>query len=260
MSTFTYPGVYIQELPSGVHSISGVATSIAAFVGWAPQGPVKETKLIESWSDYQATYGGLDARSLLGYSVNQFFGNGGQQAYIVRLIWDGSIPADGRHQSQHCGHRCRRWGWLRHGPDHGIAGRNRRAGGQGAHRHAPAAEHHHHNRPGCHHLPLGGTITFVAHGNFSDSTQSVVAGATWTSSNSSVVSITTAGVATAAGAGSAVLTVTSGSIASTLAVTRDPRPDSIRPLRSSLPPGNAHAGRRRNACTSTTADRPQPNN
>jgi uncharacterized protein len=32
MSAFTYPGVYIEELSSGVHTIAGVATSIAAFV------------------------------------------------------------------------------------------------------------------------------------------------------------------------------------------------------------------------------------
>ena len=33
----TYPGVYIEEIPSGVQTITGVATSIAAFVGWAPR-------------------------------------------------------------------------------------------------------------------------------------------------------------------------------------------------------------------------------
>jgi hypothetical protein len=85
MSAYTYPGVYIEELPSGVHTITGVATSIAAFVGWAPMGPVDEAVLVQSWLDFQSQFGGLDARSLLGYAVNQFFGNGGQQAYIVRL-------------------------------------------------------------------------------------------------------------------------------------------------------------------------------
>ena len=90
--TFTYPGVYIEELSSGVHTITGVATSIGAFVGWAPQGPVDEATLVESWSEFQTLFGGLDSRSYLGYSVNQFFANGGQQAYIVRIIWDGSLP------------------------------------------------------------------------------------------------------------------------------------------------------------------------
>ena len=91
--TLTYPGVYIEELPSGVHTITGVATSIAAFIGWAPKGPTTEARLVESWTEYQTLYGGLDARSYMGYSVNQFFANGGQQAYIVRLVWDGSVPA-----------------------------------------------------------------------------------------------------------------------------------------------------------------------
>jgi phage tail sheath protein FI len=93
MNSFTYPGVYIQELSSGVHSITGVATSIATFISWAPKGPTTKATMIESWSDYQAIFGGLDARSTLGYSVNQFFANGGQQAYIIRLVWDGSLPA-----------------------------------------------------------------------------------------------------------------------------------------------------------------------
>ncbi len=86
MSAFTYPGVYIEELPSAVHTITGVATSVAAFVGWADQGPTTQATLVESWSDFQTQFGGLDSRSLLGYAVNQFFNNGGGQAYIVRLV------------------------------------------------------------------------------------------------------------------------------------------------------------------------------
>src|SRR6516162_5150164 len=91
-ATLTYPGVYIEELPSGVHTITGVATSIAAFAGWAPQGPVDEAVLVQSWSDFASQFGGLDSRSYLGYAVSQFFANGGQQAYIVRVIWDGNLP------------------------------------------------------------------------------------------------------------------------------------------------------------------------
>ena len=84
--TLTYPGVYIEELPSGVHTITGVATSIAAFAGWAPQGSVTEAVLVESWSDFARQFGGLSSGNYLGYAVNQFFANGGQQAYIVRLV------------------------------------------------------------------------------------------------------------------------------------------------------------------------------
>ncbi len=86
MPTFTYPGVYIEEIESAVHTITGVATSIAAFAGWAPMGPTTSATLVQSYSDYENQFGGLDPRSYLGYSVNQFFANGGQQAYIIRLV------------------------------------------------------------------------------------------------------------------------------------------------------------------------------
>jgi phage tail sheath protein FI len=84
-STLTYPGVYIEEVPSGVRAITGVATSITAFVGWAARGPTDRAQLVLSWNDFERRYGGLDRRSLLGYSVQHFFGSGGQQAYIIRL-------------------------------------------------------------------------------------------------------------------------------------------------------------------------------
>jgi phage tail sheath protein FI len=87
----SYPGVYVEEIPSGVHTITGVATSIAAFVGWADQGPIKYAGLCLSWADFQRIYGGFDARSpYLAYAVYQFFINGGQQAYVVRLAYTGT--------------------------------------------------------------------------------------------------------------------------------------------------------------------------
>ena len=82
----TYPGVYVEEISSGTRAISGVATSITAFVGWAAKGPVDHAELVLSWSDYERQFGGLDSRSLLGYAVSQFFANGGERAYIVRLV------------------------------------------------------------------------------------------------------------------------------------------------------------------------------
>ena len=85
--TFTYPGVYIEELPSGVHTITGVATSIAAFVGWAPKGRTDVATKVLSFSDFARRFGGLSSGNYLGYAVNQFFDNGGQQAFIVRLAW-----------------------------------------------------------------------------------------------------------------------------------------------------------------------------
>src|SRR5262249_12155426 len=93
-AALTYPGVYIEEIPSGVRTITGVATSVAVFVGWAPRGPIDHAHLVLSWADYQRQFGGLDARSRLGYAVSQFFVNGGQKAYIVRLTASDAVPAE----------------------------------------------------------------------------------------------------------------------------------------------------------------------
>lgn len=95
-ATLSYPGVYIEELSSGLHTITGVATSIAAFVGWATQGPTNKAVLVESWTEFQTQFGGLTNNNgipnYLGYSVNQFFSNGGSMAYIVRVAWNSELP------------------------------------------------------------------------------------------------------------------------------------------------------------------------
>ena len=48
-ATLTYPGVYIEEIPSGVRTITGVATSITAFVGRAFRGPTDEDAEAPAW-------------------------------------------------------------------------------------------------------------------------------------------------------------------------------------------------------------------
>jgi phage tail sheath protein FI len=80
----TYPGVYLEELPSGAATIAGVSTSIGAFVGWAPRGPLNTAKRILSFSAFERTYG-FDVRSDLAYAVRQFFLNGGSECWVVRV-------------------------------------------------------------------------------------------------------------------------------------------------------------------------------
>ena len=81
----TYPGVYIEELPSTVHTITGVPTSITAFVGRAWKGPVDEPVQVNSYADFERGFGGLWRLSSVGHAVQQFFANGGSQALIVRV-------------------------------------------------------------------------------------------------------------------------------------------------------------------------------
>jgi len=84
-ATLTYPGVYIEEIPSGVRTITGVATSITAFIGRALRGRTNEPITINSFGDFERQFGGLDVSCPLGYAVRDFFANGGAQAIIVRL-------------------------------------------------------------------------------------------------------------------------------------------------------------------------------
>ncbi len=80
----TYPGVYIEELPWGVRSITGVETSTAAFVGRARHGPTEAVRL-GSFADYQRVYGRPDPEFELGHAVRAFFENGGARASVVRV-------------------------------------------------------------------------------------------------------------------------------------------------------------------------------
>ncbi|MGH7880358.1 MAG: phage tail sheath family protein, partial [Candidatus Binataceae bacterium] len=90
----SFPGVYIEEIPSGVRTITGVATSIAAFIGWAPKGPTDSAQLVLSFADFVRQYGGIQQGVWLGYAVSHFFANGGQQAYIIRLVGKGAGKAN----------------------------------------------------------------------------------------------------------------------------------------------------------------------
>ena len=85
-TVLNYPGVYIEELPSAVRTITGVPTSIAAFVGRAWKGPVDTPVVVNSLADYERTFGGLWTGSSMSYAIAQFFANGGGQAIVVRVV------------------------------------------------------------------------------------------------------------------------------------------------------------------------------
>lgn len=83
--TPTYPGVYIEEIASGVRTIVGVATSITAFLGRAEKGPTDRAVTIFSFSDFVRQFGDLSVAYPMGYAVRDFFLNGGSQAVVARL-------------------------------------------------------------------------------------------------------------------------------------------------------------------------------
>lgn len=83
--TLSYPGVYIEEVSSGVRTITGVATSITAFIGRSLRGPVNDPVRVQSFAEFERNFGGLWRDSTLSYAVQQFFQNGGTDALVVRV-------------------------------------------------------------------------------------------------------------------------------------------------------------------------------
>lgn len=91
--SFTGPGVYVEEIPSGGRPVEPVATSVTAFVGWARRGPVDRAVEVAGLAGFENVFGPLWAESGLGYAVRAFFANGGTEAVVVRVD-DGSATAE----------------------------------------------------------------------------------------------------------------------------------------------------------------------
>jgi phage tail sheath protein FI len=88
----TYPGIYIEEIPSTARTITPAPTSIAAFVGFSHPFRTRtfgQAVLIFSFTEYEREFGGFFRNDIISAdlpnAVNQFFLNGGSIAYVVGL-------------------------------------------------------------------------------------------------------------------------------------------------------------------------------
>ena len=102
MPEYLSPGVYIQEINSGPRPIEGVGTACAAFVGFAPSGPINKPQLITNWTQYSDMFGiiGTEGRrdphmegAYLSHAVHAYFLNGGGRCYVTRIV-AGNSKAD----------------------------------------------------------------------------------------------------------------------------------------------------------------------
>jgi len=109
--TLRAPGVY-PWVDTPLHALTGVRMDVCAFCGVAPRGPVRVPVVNEKWPDtrptvepgrpidrtrayavesfteYQRLYGAFEGPGLLPYAVASFFEQGGQRAYIARIVHD----------------------------------------------------------------------------------------------------------------------------------------------------------------------------
>jgi uncharacterized protein len=81
----TFPGVYVQEVPSGVRTIVGVSTSTALVVGACADGPLNQPVRCLNYSDFTANFSEDSSATELPLQVKQFFLNGGTEAYVMRI-------------------------------------------------------------------------------------------------------------------------------------------------------------------------------
>jgi phage tail sheath protein FI len=92
-ATLTYPGVYVDEIPTGgARPIAAVPTAIGAFVGPVPRGPT-DAKHLTSWDDFERLYGGIAPDNPLSTAVYYFFLNGGGETKVVRTIGKDAVSA-----------------------------------------------------------------------------------------------------------------------------------------------------------------------
>ena len=117
-ASLTCPGVYIQEVPSGVRTITGVATSITAFVGRASVGPTDEPVMLASFADFERRFGGRQAAlhaSVFGAHARQFSIIGAQRGVALGdLVHDRAEGGLGGQRARGAGLRRRQGGGHRH--------------------------------------------------------------------------------------------------------------------------------------------------
>ncbi|MGW8953862.1 phage tail sheath subtilisin-like domain-containing protein [Streptomyces sp. NPDC055709] len=85
MATYLSPGVFVEESAGGSRPVEGVGTAVAAFVGFAEQGPLNEPVRVTNWGQFTKTFGEFIEGSYLAHSVYGFFTNGGGTCYVVRV-------------------------------------------------------------------------------------------------------------------------------------------------------------------------------
>ncbi|MEV6954700.1 phage tail sheath subtilisin-like domain-containing protein [Streptomyces sp. NPDC051183] len=99
MATYLSPGVFVEEAAGGSRPVEGVGTAVAAFVGFAEQGPLNEPVRITNWGQFTKTFGEFIEGSYLAHSVYGYFTNGGGTCYVVRVGGSGKDAVEGSTQS-----------------------------------------------------------------------------------------------------------------------------------------------------------------
>jgi phage tail sheath protein FI len=92
MPEYLAPGVYVEEVDTGVKTIEGVSTSVAGFVGMTRRGTLAGLpQFVTSFADFARFFGGFadfglgEQYNALPYAVDGFFANGGKRLFVKRV-------------------------------------------------------------------------------------------------------------------------------------------------------------------------------
>lgn len=102
MVSYAAPGVYVQEIPSGTHSIGRVGTSTLGIVGVAPDPTARKDEAvpIDNWTQFVDTFVGAAAQGTpLSTAVYGFFANGGGRCWVVNVGPGGTLTGTAKKPS-----------------------------------------------------------------------------------------------------------------------------------------------------------------
>lgn len=89
MSEVSHPGVFVEEIATGMRPIEGVPTGTAAFLGETERGPLRPL-IVGSLAEYARGFGGaFGAGKYMPHAVAGFFANGGRRLCVVRIVGAG---------------------------------------------------------------------------------------------------------------------------------------------------------------------------
>ncbi|WP_238434414.1 phage tail sheath subtilisin-like domain-containing protein [Micromonospora tarensis] len=100
MPSYFSPGIYVEEVPSGARPIGPASTSIAAFVGVAPNRTAHLGKAVpvNNWTEFLRLFadGERVESTPLARAVFGFLDNGGARCWVVNVGEGGAITGTGQ--------------------------------------------------------------------------------------------------------------------------------------------------------------------
>lgn len=93
MSEYLAPGVVYERVDATAPAVTVIRTDVTGFVGIAARGPVDRAVPVDSWRQFQTTFGSFIGAGFLAYAVRAFFENGGRRCWVVRVASPWAAPA-----------------------------------------------------------------------------------------------------------------------------------------------------------------------